>query len=167
MASWLAHLSTDGPRTSRSYRPRSLRHSISPESSRCWYRQRDEIDCGCKLIGAGTVGWHSRSTSPAPLPGERSLDDNWERDTATGSFTRSSARECFAGGVGGELLRSTTIIEPNGRQSRMPSAPRGHGPGRSCRPYATRKACPSEVARPVFRWLVVARTGRSEGIPIA
>ena len=29
------------------------------------------------------------------------------------------------------------------------------------------KACPNEVARAVFWWLVVARTGRSEGIPIA
>ena len=37
-----------------------------------------EIDCGCKLIGAGRVGWRSRSTPPASLLGERSLDDNWE-----------------------------------------------------------------------------------------
>ena len=32
---------------------------------------------------------------------------------------------------------------------------------------AVPKACPNEVARPVFWWLIVARKGRSEGIPIA
>ena len=31
---------------------------------------------------------------------------------------------------------------------------------------AVPKACPNEVARPVFRWLVAARTGSSDGIPI-
>lgn len=43
----------------------------------------------------------------------------------------------------------------------------GSARGRSCRVSAVPKACPNEAARSVFRWLVLARTGVSSGIPIA
>ena len=63
--------------------------------------------------------------------------------------------------------RWTAPTEPSGRKSRMSSSASGHWTLTTLSTPVVPKACPNEMARTVFAWLVVARTGRSRGIPIA